>query len=270
MQTKDFDYDLSQELIAQVPVEQRSASRLLHLDGASGNLRDCRFADLPQFLKSGDVMVFNDTRVIKARLFGEKESGGKVEILVERVLDEHHALAQVRASHAPRPGSRLLLAKQMQAIVEEHRGEFYRLRFDSKITVWELLERIGAMPLPPYISRLASELDEARYQTVFAREPGAVAAPTAGLHFDPAMLDNLREQGVRIAFVTLHVGAGTFQPVCVENIAEHKMHNEWYNLPSETVSMIEMAKREGGRVVAVGSTSLRALEAVATNGKLQA
>jgi S-adenosylmethionine:tRNA ribosyltransferase-isomerase len=154
--------------------------------------------------------------------------------------------------------------------VEERQGEFYRLRFESKITVGELLERFGAMPLPPYISRPASELDEARYQTVYAREPGAVAAPTAGLHFDPAMLDNLRKQGVRVAFVTLHVGAGTFQPVCVENIAEHKMHSEWYSLPVETVSMIEMAKREGARVVAVGSTSLRALEAAATKGKLQA
>jgi len=270
MQTKDFDYDLPQELIAQVPVEQRSASRLLHLDGASGNLRDCRFADLPQFLKPGDVLVFNDTRVIKARLFGEKESGGKVEILVERVLDDHHALAQVRASHASRTGTKLFLAKQLQAIVEARQGEFYRLRFDSNFTVWELLERSGVMPLPPYISRPASELDEVRYQTVFAREPGAVAAPTAGLHFDPAMLDNLREQGVRIAFVTLHVGAGTFQPVCVENIAEHKMHNEWYTVPAETVAMIEIAKREGGRVVAVGSTSLRVLETAATNGRLQA
>jgi S-adenosylmethionine:tRNA ribosyltransferase-isomerase len=270
MQTRDFDYDLPQELIAQVPVEQRSASRLLYLDGASGNLRDCRFGDLPQFLKPGDVMVLNDTRVIKARLFGEKESGGKVEVLVERVVDEHHALAQVRASHASRPGTKLFLAKQLQTIVEERQGEFYRLRFESKITVGELLERFGAMPLPPYISRPASELDEARYQTVYAREPGAVAAPTAGLHFDPAMLDNLRKQGVRVAFVTLHVGAGTFQPVCVENIAEHKMHSEWYSLPVETVSMIEMAKREGARVVAVGSTSLRALEAAATKGKLQA
>ncbi len=270
MLTRDFDYDLPQELMAQVPVEQRSASRLLYLDGASGNLRDCRFGDLPQFLKPGDVMVLNDTRVIKARLFGEKESGGKVEVLVERVVDEHHALAQVSASHAPRPGTRLFLAKQLQAIVEERQGEFCRLRFESKITVWELLERFGAMPLPPYISRPASGLDEARYQTVYAREPGAVAAPTAGLHFDSAMLDNLRKQGVRIAFVTLHVGAGTFQPVCVENIAEHKMHSEWYSLPVETVSMIQMAKRVGGRVVAVGSTSLRALEAVAASGNLQA
>ena len=270
MQTKDFEYDLPQELIAQVPVEQRSASRLLHLDGASGNLRDCRFADLPQFLKPGDVMVFNDTRVLKARLFGEKESGGKVEILVERVLDDHHALAQVRASHASRPGTKLFLAEKMQAIVEERQGEFYRLCFDSKFTVRELLERSGVMPLPPYISRPASQLDEVRYQTVFAREPGAVAAPTAGLHFAPAMLDNLQEQGVRIAFVTLHIGAGTFQPVCVENIAEHKMHKEWYSLPAETVAMIEMAKREGGRVVAVGSTSMRALETAATSGKLQA
>ena len=270
MQTKDFDYELPNELIAQFPVEKRSASRLLHLDGTSGNLRNCRFADLPQFLKAGDVMVFNDTRVIKARLFGEKESGGKVEILVERVLDDHHALAQVRASHAPRPGARLILAKQMQAIVEERLGEFYRLRFDGKIAVRELLENIGVMPLPPYISRPATELDEVRYQTVFAHAPGAVAAPTAGLHFETAMLDNLREQGVRIAFVTLHVGAGTFQPVSVENITEHKMHSEWYSVPAETVSMIEMVQREGGRVVAVGSTCLRALEAAATNRKLQA
>jgi S-adenosylmethionine:tRNA ribosyltransferase-isomerase len=270
MQTRDFDYELPQELIAQVPLEQRSASRLLYLDGASGNLRDCRFGDLPQFVKAGDVMVLNDTRVIKARLFGEKESGGKVEILVERVVDDHHALAQLSASHAPRPGAKLFLAKQLHAIVEERLGEFYRLRFDSKITVWELLEHIGAMPLPHYISRPASELDKARYQTVYAREPGAVAAPTAGLHFDPAMLDNLREKGVRIAFVTLHVGAGTFQPVRVENIAKHKMHSEWYSVPAKAVSMIEMAKREGGRVMAVGSTSLRALEAAATNGKLRA
>ena len=270
MQTSDFDYELPQELIVQVPLEQRSASRLLYLDGASGNLRDCQFGNLPQFVKAGDVMVLNDTRVIKARLFGEKESGGKVEILVERVVDDHHALAQLSASHAPRPGAKLFLAKQLQAIVEERLGEFYRLRFDSKITVWELLEHIGAMPLPHYISRPASELDKARYQTVYAREPGAVAAPTAGLHFDPAMLDNLRGKGVRIAFVTLHVGAGTFQPVRVESIAKHKMHSEWYSVPAKTVSMIEMAKREGGRVMAVGSTSLRALEAAATNGKLQA
>ena len=269
MQTRDFDYDLPQELIAQVPLEQRGASRLLYLDGASGNLRDCRFGDLPQFLKPGDVMVLNDTRVIKARLFGEKESGGKVEILVERVLDEHHALAQVDASHAPRPKARLFLAKQLHAIVEERRGEFYRLRFENNDTVRELLERFGAMPLPPYISRPASELDEARYQTVYAREPGAVAAPTAGLHFDLAMLDNLRGQGVRIAFVTLHVGAGTFQPVRVENIVEHEMHSEWYSVPAETVAMIEAAKREGGRVVAVGSTSLRALEAAAATGNLR-
>jgi S-adenosylmethionine:tRNA ribosyltransferase-isomerase len=270
MQTRDFDYELPQELIAQVPLKQRGASRLLYLDGASGNLRDCRFGDLPQFLKPGDVMVLNDTRVIKARLFGEKESGGKVEILVERVLDEHHALAQVDASHAPRPGAKLFLANHLQVIVEERQGEFYRLRFESKITVRELLERFGAMPLPPYISCPASELDEVRYQTVYAREPGAVAAPTAGLHFAPAMLDNLRGQGVRIAFITLHVGAGTFQPVRVENIAKHKMHCEWYSVPAETVSMIELAKREGGRVVAVGSTSLRALEAAATKGRLQA
>ncbi|HXZ97106.1 MAG TPA: tRNA preQ1(34) S-adenosylmethionine ribosyltransferase-isomerase QueA [Burkholderiales bacterium] len=270
MRTRDFDYELPQELIPQIPADQRSASRLLHLDGVSGDLEDRQFADLPQFLKPNDVMVLNNTRVIKARLFGQKESGGRVEILIERVLDDHHVLAQVRASHAPRAGASLILANQLHAIVEERQGGFYRLRFDSKIPVWELLERIGVTPLPPYISRPASLLDEVRYQTVYAREPGAVAAPTAGLHFDLAMLDNLRKRGIRIAFVTLHVGAGTFQPVCVDEISEHRMHNEWYNVPAETVSMIQMAKQQGGRVVAVGSTSLRALEAAAASESLQA
>lgn len=270
MRTSDFDYHLPQELIAQFPAEPRSASRLLWLDGASGKLHDSRFMDLPQFLKPNDVLVLNDTRVIKARLFANKESGGKVELLVERVLDNHHALAQVRASHAPRPGSKLFLANHFEAIVELRQGDFYTLRFSSDITVAELLERIGVMPLPPYISRPASALDEARYQTVYAREPGAVAAPTAGLHFDAAMLDHLRERGVKIVFVTLHVGAGTFKPVCVDDISEHRMHNEWYDISAATVSIIETAQREGGRVVAVGSTSLRALEAAAVSQKLQA
>jgi len=270
MRTSDFEYQLPRELIAQVPTAQRGASRMLHLDGVSGDLQDCQFADLPQFLEPGDVMVLNDTRVIKARLYGQKESGGKVEILVERVLDDHHILAQVCASHAPRAGASLYLANQLQVTVEERLGDFYRLRCDGEVTFGELLEGSGAMPLPAYISRPASGLDEVRYQTVYARNPGAVAAPTAGLHFDEALLDKLRKRGIRIAFVTLHVGAGTFRPVSVDDIAQHKMHKERYQISVETASIIETAKREGGRILAVGSTSLRALEAAAAGENLRA
>lgn len=270
MKTSDFDFDLPPELIAQFPAQERSQSRLLHLDGAGGALADRRFGDLPQFLKPGDVLVFNDTRVIKARLFGVKDSGGKLEVLVERVLDEHCALAHIRASHAPRPGSGLLLAGQVMAMVEERQGELYVLRFGGESTVLELLERYGSLPLPPYIAHAPEALDEARYQTVYARQPGAVAAPTAGLHFDPAMLAALEALGVKTAYVTLHVGAGTFQPVRVEEIAEHHMHSECYTVPQRTVDLIRLARAEGGRVTAVGTTSLRALESAAAGGGLEA
>ncbi|HSS45942.1 MAG TPA: tRNA preQ1(34) S-adenosylmethionine ribosyltransferase-isomerase QueA, partial [Burkholderiales bacterium] len=261
MQTSDFEFDLPHELIAQFPPDQRSASRMLHLDGKSGELRDAWFRDLPKYVEPGDVMVFNDTRVIKARLFGKKASGGKVQLLVERVLDAHHALAQIYAGHPSRPGTVLNFDRGLQAVVLGREDEFYQVRFESGRTVFELLERHGVTPLPPYIARPAAELDETRYQTVYAREPGAVAAPTAGLHFDAAMLDNLRERGVKMAYVTMHIGAGTFQPVRTENIAEHKMHGECHSLPVATVKMIEEAKQKDGRVLAVGSTSLRALEA---------
>jgi len=270
MKTSDFDFDLPPELIAQFPTQERSQSRLLRLDGANGALADGQFSDLPKFLKPGDLLVFNDTRVIKARLFGVKDSGGKLEVLIERVLDEHHALAHIRASHAPKPGSGLLLAGEVAATVEERQGELYRLRFAGETPLLELLEQYGSLPLPPYITHAPDALDETRYQTVYARQPGAVAAPTAGLHFDPAMLETLEKMGVKIAYVTLHVGAGTFQPVRVEDIAEHHMHSEWYTVPQRTVDLIRLAGAEGGRVMAVGTTSLRALESAAAGGELQA
>ena len=269
MHISEFDFNLPPELIAQFPAGQRSASRLLYLD-ASGASHDARFRDLPQYLRAGDVLVFNDTRVIKARLLGVKDSGGRTEVMIERVLDEHHALAQISASHAPKPDSALTLGNGLRVTVIERSGEFYKLRFEAEAHVFDLLERHGALPLPPYIARNAEAFDESRYQTVYAREPGAVAAPTAGLHFDEAMLARIRELGAHVAHVTLHVGAGTFQPVRVENIREHKMHSEWYQVPQETVDAIAQAKQGGGRVLAVGTTSLRALEAAASDGELRA
>ena len=268
MRTDEFDFVLPERLIAQHPPEQRGTSRLLYAYG--GVLEDCRFADLLRLVKPGDVLVLNDTRVIKARLFGSKESGGRVEVLVERVLNEHEVLAQVRASHAPKAGSRLLLAEALQVEVLGREGEFFHLRFAGDENVLALLERCGKLPLPPYITHTADDEDEQRYQTVFAREAGAVAAPTAGLHFDEDMLQALRGKGVKIAYVTLHVGAGTFQPVRAEQIHEHTMHSECYEIPQATVDAITQARSSEGRVVAVGTTSLRALESAAQAGGLQA
>jgi len=257
----DFDYALPPELIAQFPTPERAASRLLRLSGAI--LSDRRFAELPQFLRSGDVLVFNDTRVIKARLFGVKASGGRIEALVERVTGPHEALVQIRASHAPRPGTRLSFEASIEAEVLERRGELYLLRFSGDASVYALLEQHGRLPLPPYITHAGSEEDAARYQTVYARQPGAVAAPTAGLHFDQPMLARLRDMGVQLAWLTLHVGAGTFQPVRVNNLAEHKMHSEYYDIPQATVQAIAGARTAGRAVIAVGTTSLRALESAA-------
>jgi S-adenosylmethionine:tRNA ribosyltransferase-isomerase len=268
MRTEEFDFDLPERLIAQHPPELRGASRLLHAH--DGVLADRSFSDLPQFIGPSDVLVLNDTRVIKARLFGEKESGGRIEVLVERVLDEHEVLAQVRASHAPRAGSFLNLAGVLQVEVLGREGEFFRLRFISAEDVLDLLERYGQLPLPPYITHAADSEDEQRYQTVFAKTAGAVAAPTAGLHFDDAMLQALRGKGVRIAWVTLHVGAGTFQPVRVEHIHEHAMHSERYEVPQATLDAIAQARTQGGRVIAVGTTSLRALESATAAGELRA
>jgi S-adenosylmethionine:tRNA ribosyltransferase-isomerase len=260
---QDFDYPLPQELIAQHPLPERSASRLLVVAGTQ--LEDRRFADLPQLLRPGDLLVFNDTRVIHARLHGIKASGGKVEVLIERPVGRHEALAQVRASHAPRPGSRLLLEDALEVEVVARAGEFFHLRFPAGEDLLDLLERHGKLPLPPYIQRAAGDADEARYQTVYARSRGSVAAPTAGLHFDPPLLQALRIRGVDLAYLTLHVGAGTFQPVRVDDLSQHRMHRERYVIPPETVAAIDQARARGRRIVAVGTTSLRALEAAAAH-----
>lgn len=268
MRTTDFDFDLPQHLIAQHPPTRRGASRLLHV-GAAG-IADRVFADLPLLLREHDVLVLNDTRVLKARLFGQKETGGQIEVLIERILNEHEVLAQVRASKTPKSGSRLLLADSVAVTVLGREGEFFHLRFEGDTPVADLLERHGKLPLPPYITHAAGDEDEERYQTVFAREQGAVAAPTAGLHFDEAMLQTLRDKEVKLAYVTLHVGVGTFQPVRADKIKDHIMHSERYSVPQATVEAIAQARAKGGRVVCVGTTSLRALESAAAGGALQA
>ena len=257
----DFDFFLPPELIAQHPAPERSGSRLLHVCGQ--HLHDRQFADLPAQLRVGDLLVFNDTRVIKARFFGQKESGGQVEVLLERIVDEEHAIAQVRASKSPKPGTRLKLADAFEVVVTGRAGasgEFFALETVDRNNLWELAETYGKLPLPPYIEHPAEGADEARYQTVYAREPGAVAAPTAGLHFDEAMLATLRQQGINTAFLTLHVGAGTYQPVRVEKIADHRMHSERFEIPQATAEAIAATRAAGGRVIAVGTTSLRSLE----------
>lgn len=262
----DFDYALPPELIAQTPLPERSASRLLVLDG--DRLCDDRFTDLPQWLRAGDLLVMNDSRVLHARMLGRKESGGQVEILVERLLDECEVLAQVRASKSPQPGSRLRFEDAVDVEVLGRAGEFYRLRFPGDAA--ELLESHGRLPLPPYIERQADAPDEMRYQTVYAREKGSAAAPTAGLHFDQHLLAGLDSMGVEIAWVTLHVGAGTFQPVRVSDLAQHRMHTEQYVLPAATVDAIAATRARGGRIVAVGTTSLRVLESAALGGEMTA
>lgn len=265
----DFDYPLPPELIAQAPLPTRSASRLLVVQ-EDDTLADRLFSDLPDLIRPGDLLVFNDTRVIHARLHGVKTSGGRIEVLIERAVGPHEALAQVRASKSPQPGSVLRLADAFDVTVLGRVGEFYHLRFPAHESLFALLERHGKLPLPPYIQRAAGDPDEARYQTVFAREPGSVAAPTAGLHFDEALLERIAARGARCAWLTLHVGAGTFQPVRVEDLGEHRMHRERYLIPQETADAIAATRAAGGRVIAVGTTSLRALEGAARNGTLQA
>ena len=269
MQTQDFDFYLPDALIAQHPTKQRSASRLLHLDGTSAQLHDQLFIDLPNFIHAGDLLVFNDTRVIKARLYGHKQSGGAVEMLVERVLDMQHVLAHIRSSRAPKAGARIRLADAFDAEVIGRDDDLFHVKFLGDKSVLDLLEQHGALPLPPYILHAAEAEDDERYQTVYAKHAGAVAAPTAGLHFDDAMLVLLKDKGVQIAYVTLHVGAGTFQPVRVDNIKDHKMHSEIYAISAETVAMINKTKQKGGNIIAVGTTSLRALESAAQYGEMK-
>ena len=259
----DFVYELPERLIAQAPLAQRHASRLLVV---GSDLSDQHFAELPGLVQPGDLLVFNDTRVLHARLVGVKDSGGAVEVLFERLLGPNEALAQVRASNSPHAGSRLRLADAFDVTVLGRSGEFFHLCFPAGEDVFELVERYGKLPLPPYIRRDAVLSDEARYQTVYARDPGSAAAPTAGLHFDTEMLDTLRGRGVNLAWLTLHVGAGTFQPVRVHDLSEHKMHREHYMIPEVTVEAIRATRAAGGRVISVGTTSMRALEAAAREG----
>ncbi len=267
MQVSDFSFDLPESLIARYPLAERRASRLLVLDGETGALDHRRFADIAEFVRPGDLMVFNDTRVIPARLFGRKASGGQVEVLIERLLDSHRALAHVRASKSPKPGSTILVEGGGEAEVLARQESLFELRFAEPVL--PLLERAGHMPLPPYIDRPDEGSDRERYQTVYAQRAGAVAAPTAGLHFDEAMLASLREQGVAMAYVTLHVGAGTFQPVRVERIEDHHMHSEWLEVSQQVVDAVAECRARGGRVIAVGTTSVRSLETAAQSGELR-
>ena len=269
LKKSDFHYELPKDLIAQQPLPQRSASRLLVVDARSGALADRRFTDLTEYLRAGDLLVFNDTRVLQARLHGRKETGGAAEILIERVLGTHDALAQVGVSKKPPPGSAIVLDDGTCVRVLAREGEFYTLRFECAEPVEKLLARLGRMPLPPYIARSAEQADEERYQTVYARAPGAVAAPTAGLHFDTALLERLRAAGVESGYVTLHVGAGTFQPLRSERIEDHVMHREWLNVGAELVEKIRRTRERGGRVIAVGTTVVRALEAALRDGAVQ-
>jgi S-adenosylmethionine:tRNA ribosyltransferase-isomerase len=264
----EFNYDLPRELIAQAPLPRRSASRLLVLDGATGSIEDRRFGDLVELLRSGDLVVFNDTRVVPARLFARRApTGGRVEIMLERVLSARRVLAQLRASHLPRGDGELDLPGGHRARVVGRTGSMFELELDCD--AHELLEAHGEVPLPPYIERPAEPSDRERYQTVFARTPGAVAAPTAGLHFDRALLDDLEARGVERSFLTLHVGAGTFAPVRAERVEEHELHAEWLQVPAEVCAAVERCRARGGRVVAVGTTSVRALETAARTGTVQ-
>lgn len=269
MKLKDFHYDLPPELIANYPTAERTASRLLCLDGTTGELTHSQFTDVINLMEPGDLLVMNNTRVIPARLFGHKESGGKIEILVERLLDEHRVLAHVRASKTPKANLKIILQNEIVVTVIAKQNDLYELAFSSEKSVLEILQTIGHMPLPPYIQRSDELSDQERYQTVYAKHPGAVAAPTAGLHFDEQLLQQLKDKGVEFAFVTLHVGAGTFQPVRVENITEHVMHAEYIEVSAEVCEKVKQAKKNGKRVIAVGTTSVRCLETAAQSGEIK-
>jgi S-adenosylmethionine:tRNA ribosyltransferase-isomerase len=269
LKKSDFHYELPEALIAQAPLAERSASRLLLVPSGDAALSDLGVRDLPSLLQPGDLLVFNDTRVIPARLFGTKATGGRVEFLIERLLPGNEARAQLGFSKPPKPGSRIALDAGGEVEVLGREDSFWHLRFHVGESLEQWLQHAGRLPLPPYIQREPGADDAERYQTVFAREIGAVAAPTAGLHFDDALLDALRERGVQFGHVTLHVGAGTFQPMRVEDIREHRMHSEWLNVGAELVQQVRRTRAAGGRVIAVGTTVLRALESALVDGELQ-
>ena len=270
MKRTDFHYDLPKNLIAQFPTKERTESRLLEVNKRSKSITDKSFKDIEAILQTGDLLVLNNTKVIPARLFGKKETGGSVEILLERVVDEHNVLAQVRASKSPKPGTMIVFDNDIKAEVSGRQESFFELRFEGERSVLDLMDEIGHIPLPPYIERADEVDDVGRYQTVYAEQPGAVAAPTAGLHFDEALLRRLKDKGVEQVFVTLHVGAGTYQPVRVENISEHKMHEEWVSVSQDVVDKIQQTKEAGHKVYAVGTTSVRSLESAALAGELKA
>lgn len=270
LSTDAFDYALPQSLIAQHPLDERTASRLMVLQRQQQVIDHYKFSDIVNFINPNDLLVINNTKVIPARLFGQKESGGKLECLIERVVEPHKALAHIRSSKSPKPGSRIILESKLMATVTGRKGELFQLTFDGDEDLFLLLERYGHMPLPPYIERADAIEDRERYQTVFAEHKGAVAAPTASLHFDEALLKRLREQGTEITQITLHVGAGTFQPVRVDDVTQHQMHSEWIDVSQATVEAIAACKQRGGRVIAVGTTVMRALESAALTGKLKA
>ena len=264
MRVADFSFHLPEQLIARYPKADRSASRLMSVDGNTGSIAHQNFIDIVDKLNVGDLLIFNNTRVIPARMFGQKASGGKLEVLVERMLDEHRVLAHIRSSKSPKPGTEIILENSVTAIMVARHGALFELDFSaSSEKVLDILERIGHMPLPPYIDRPDEDSDRERYQTVYNEKPGAVAAPTAGLHFDQALLEKIKAKGVELAFVTLHVGAGTFQPVKVEEIADHVMHAEYVEVPSDVVEKIKTTKLAGGKVIAVGTTSVRSIESAA-------
>ncbi|WP_318467243.1 tRNA preQ1(34) S-adenosylmethionine ribosyltransferase-isomerase QueA [Photobacterium leiognathi] len=265
MQVSDFDFELPDELIARYPQPERTASRLLQMTGNTGELAHKCFKDVLDLVQPGDLLVFNNTRVIPARMFGHKASGGKIEVLVERMLDDKSILAHVRASKPPKPGNELLLGEngEFSAEMVARHDALFEIRFNSDKTVLEILDIVGHMPLPPYIDRPDEDADKERYQTVYNAKPGAVAAPTAGLHFDDKLMADLTAKGVNFAFVTLHVGAGTFQPVRVDDINDHHMHSEYVEVPEEVVAAVNETRANGGRVIAVGTTSVRSLESAA-------
>jgi len=270
MKKSDFNYYLPETLIAQKPLPDRSASRMLCMEKTSGRLDDRMFSDFVDLIGKDDLLVFNNTKVIPARLFGKKQSGGKVEILIERVLDEHHAVAHVRASKSPKPGTLIELDNALICTVTGRDHDLFQLHFATEQSVLEILMEIGHIPLPPYITREDDEEDLSRYQTVFAEKSGAVAAPTAGLHFDHETMEKLEQKGIKKAFVTLHVGSGTFQPVRVEDLSEHVMHKEFYSVSQQAIDALKQTRAQGGRIVAIGTTAVRALESASRSGEMQA
>jgi len=270
MQRSDFSFNLPESLIAQQPTAERCGSRLLVLDPVQEQIQDKQFTDFTRFLNKGDLLVFNNTRVIPARLLARKASGGKVEILIERVINHSDVLANIRASKSPKPGDKIVLENGVEIEMLERQGTLFKLRFPDEKNAMAVIDSVGHIPLPPYISRQDNQIDQERYQTVYASKLGAVAAPTAGLHFDADLLAKIKQQGIETAEVTLHVGAGTYQPVRTDDIRDHEMHSEYLEVSQATVDAVRETKARGGRIIAVGTTSVRSLETAARSGILQA